>query len=59
VNAHVHETGMRRVHLRDRDNVLKRLFIHVGGLTSGLLMCAMFGKRRQEPFSIARLPIPK
>jgi transposase len=45
VNAHLYETGgMRRVHLRGRDNVLKRLFIHVGGLNLGLLMRAMYGK---------------
>jgi transposase len=44
VNAHLYETGgMRRVHLRGRDNVLKRLFIHVGGLNLGLLMRAMYG----------------
>ncbi len=29
---------MRRVHLRGRDNILKRLLIHICGLNLGLLM---------------------
>ncbi len=45
VNAHLYETGgMRRVHLRGAENILKRLYIHVGGLNLGLLMRGMFGK---------------
>ena len=37
--AHAYETGgMRRVHLRGRDNVLKRVLIHVGGLNLSLVM---------------------
>jgi transposase len=39
VNAHLYETGgMRRVHLRGHENILKRLLIHVGALNLGLLM---------------------
>ena len=39
INAHLYETGgMRRVHLRGRDNILKRLLIHICGLNLGLLM---------------------
>lgn len=39
VNAHLYETGgMRRVHLRGHENILKRLLIHVSALNLGLLM---------------------
>jgi transposase len=42
--AHLYETGgMRRVHLRGHDNILKRLLLHVGGLNLGLLMRTLFG----------------
>ena len=44
VNAHLYETGgMRRVHLRGHNNILKRLLIHAGGLNLGLLMRALCG----------------
>jgi hypothetical protein len=37
--AHAYETGgMRRLHLRGRENILKRLLVHVGGLNLGILM---------------------
>src|SRR5438128_4430286 len=37
--AHAYETGgMRRVHLRGRENILKRVLIHVGGLNPLLVM---------------------
>ena len=37
--AHCYETGgMRRVHLKGRENVLKRLLIHVGGFNLSLAM---------------------
>ena len=43
--AHAYETGgMRRVHLRGRDNVLKRVLIHVGGLNLSLVMRQRLGK---------------
>lgn len=44
VNAHLYETGgMRRVHLRGRENILKRLFIHVSGLNLGLVVRSLWG----------------
>jgi len=43
--AHCYETGdMRRVHLRGRENILKRLLVHVGGFNLGLVMRKMCGK---------------
>lgn len=43
--AHAYETGgMRRVHLRGRDNVLKRVLIHVGGFNLSLVMRKLLGK---------------
>jgi transposase len=43
-NAHLYETGrMRRTHLRGHANILKRLFIHIGGFNLGLLMRTLIG----------------
>jgi transposase len=43
--AHAYETGgMRRLHLRDRDNILKRLLIHLCGFNLSLLMRKYHGK---------------
>jgi transposase len=43
--AHVYETGaMRRVHLRGRENILKRVLIHVGGFNLSLVMLQLLGK---------------
>jgi transposase len=43
--AHAYETGgMRRLHLRGRDNVLKRVLIHVGGLNLSLVLRQLLGK---------------
>ena len=43
--AHVYETGgMRRVYLRGRENILKRVLIHVGGFNLSLVMRKMLGK---------------
>lgn len=43
-NAHLYETGgMRRTHLRGHANILKRLFVHVGGFNLGLLMRTLVG----------------
>ena len=36
--------GMRRVHLRGRENILKRLVVHSGAANLGLLMRKLFGK---------------
>jgi transposase len=42
--AHLYETGgMRRVHLRGHNNILKRLVIHTGGFNLGLLMRQLIG----------------
>lgn len=42
--AHMYETGgMRRVHLRGGDNILKRVLIHAGGFNLGLVLRKMFG----------------
>jgi hypothetical protein len=41
--AHLYETGgMRRTHLRGRENILKRILIHVNALNLGLLMRVSF-----------------
>jgi transposase len=42
--AHLYETGgMRRVHLRGRENILKRLVVHAAGFNLALVMRKMFG----------------
>lgn len=42
--AHCYETGaMRRVHLRGRDNVLKRQLIHVGAFNLSLILRTILG----------------
>src|SRR4029077_19171265 len=44
-NQHLYDRGgMRRVHLRGRDNILKRLVVHAGAANLGLLMRQLFGK---------------
>jgi transposase len=44
VMAHLYETGgMRRVHLRGHNNIVKRLLIHACGLNLGLLMRSLYG----------------
>jgi len=35
---------MRRTHLRGRENILKRVLIHVGGLNLSLVMRQLLGK---------------
>jgi transposase len=43
-NAHLYDTGgMRRVHLRGRENILKRLLIHAAGCNLGLWMRTLIG----------------
>jgi transposase len=43
--AHAYETGgMRRLHLRGRENILKRLLVHVGGFNLSLVMRKLIGK---------------
>ena len=42
--AHMYETGgMRRVHLKGRDNILKRLLVHAGGFNVALIMRKLVG----------------
>jgi len=42
--AHLYETGrMRRTYLRGRNNILKRILIHVSALNLGLMMRSAFG----------------
>lgn len=42
--AHMYETGgMRRVHLKGRDNILKRLLVHAGGFNLALVMRKLMG----------------
>ena len=43
--AHCYETGrMRRVHLRGRENILKRILIHVTGYNLSLVLRLLLGK---------------
>jgi transposase len=43
-NAHLYETGgMRRTHLRGHANILKRLFVHIGGFNLELLLRTLIG----------------
>jgi transposase len=43
--AHLYKTGgMRRLHLRHRDNIAKRLLIHAGGFNLSLVMRKLIGK---------------
>ena len=42
--AHCYDTGgMRRTHLKQHDNILKRLLIHVAGFNLGLMLRRLFG----------------
>ena len=42
--AHMYETGgMRRVHLKGRQNILKRLLVHAGGFNLALIMRKLIG----------------
>jgi transposase len=57
--AHAYETGgMRRVHLRGRENILKRVLIHLGGFNLALVMRQLLGKgtpRGLQGFSVDSL----
>ena len=59
-NAHLYETGeMRRVHLRGRDNILKRLLIQAAGFNLALIMRTRFGvgkPRGIQGASVASVP---
>jgi transposase len=42
--AHCYDTGgMRRTHLKRRDNILKRLLVHVAGFNLSLILRKLFG----------------
>jgi transposase len=44
-NQHLYDRGgMRRLHLRGRENILKRLVVHSGAANLGLRMRKLFGK---------------
>jgi transposase len=44
--AHIYETGgMRRLHLRGRENILKRLLLHVSGFNLSLVLRKVFRYR--------------
>ncbi|MGO9126491.1 MAG: transposase [Terriglobales bacterium] len=57
--AHGYETGaMRRVYLRGRNNILKRVLIHLGGFNLSLVMRQLLGKgtpRGLQGFSVDAL----
>lgn len=49
--AHIYETGgMRRVHLRGRENIIKRLLIHVSGFNLSLVMRRLLGRGTPRGF---------
>jgi transposase len=49
--AHCYETGgMRRVHLRGRQNIVKRLLVHVAGFNLSLVMRLLTGKGTPRGF---------
>lgn len=51
-NQHLYDRGgMRRVHLRGRENILKRLVVHSGAANLGLLMRKLFGKGTPRGFA--------
>jgi transposase len=54
-NQHLYDRGgMRRVHLRGRENILKRLVVHSGAANLGLLMRTLFGKGTPRGLAGAR-----
>jgi transposase len=57
-NQHLYDRGgMRRVHLRGRENILKRLVVHSGAANLGLLMRKMFGKGTPRSLQGRRRPL--
>jgi len=52
--AHCYETGgMRRLHLRGRDNIAKRVLLHAAAFNVGLLMRVKYGLRKPRSHSRA------
>src|SRR5277367_208097 len=57
-NQHLYDRGgMRRLHLRGRENILKRLVVHSGAANLGLLMRKLFGKGTPRGLAGALLAI--
>jgi transposase len=57
-NQHLYDRGgMRRRHLRGRENILKRLVVHSGAANLGLLMRKLFGKGTPRGFAGTFSPI--
>ena len=51
-NQHLYDRGgMRRVHLRGRENILTRLVVHSGAANLGVLMRKLFGKGTPRGFA--------
>jgi transposase len=56
--AHMYETGgMRRTHLRKRDNILKRLLIHAFGFNLALLVRRQYGIGKPRTLQGSSTPI--
>ncbi len=56
--AHGYETGgMRRLHLRHRDNIYKRLIVHMGGFNLSLVMRKVAGMGKPRRWQGLFLPI--
>ena len=50
--AHLYETGaMRRLHLRGRENILKRLLVHAAGFNLSLVMRKPFGSGKPRQWT--------
>ncbi len=57
-NQHLYDRGgMRRLHLRGRENILKRLVVHSGAANLGLLMRQLFGKGTPRGLASTRAAI--
>lgn len=61
--AHMYETGgMRRLHLRGRENILKRLVVHATGFNLSLVMRKRYGagkpKQTKKADSPVTAPVP-
>ena len=53
--AHYLEAGgMRRTHLRNHGNILKRLLVHVAGFNLGILMRSLIGTGTPREFAEVR-----
>jgi transposase len=55
--AHMYETGaLRRLHLRGRENILKRLLVHAAGFDLGLVMRKRYGAGKPRQAKGANSP---